>query len=362
MTTGIDSSGSKRRKTLILGGGLACALVVGFGLTAAAISFVSGTSDPSHVAVVPGTQVPTASPYATLMQNPSSSASPTPSPTPTSSATPTPSPAASPSPSRPPLPALLAAIGDSYTQAYSVSPKYRYDHSQFSWVVGTDANDGVTSLLEHFRSLGASPTVVDAATSGRKMSDALRQAQVVVAAAAKLKPGTTAYVTFELGTNDLCDDPKTSATTFTNELQTAIDTLATGLPGGSRLLIVPVPDFRHFRTITQADPAARAAYTRAQFSRRCAPFLGTDSPLSIAQASAVLASYDEALKAACDRLNAATGAVTGAANLSCTYDEGLTSDRDFGIRDLSTVDYFHPSLSGQAKMAAAAWKADAWGR
>jgi lysophospholipase L1-like esterase len=257
---------------------------------------------------------------------------------------------------------MLAAIGDSYTQAYSVSPTYRKDHPQFSWVVGTAANDGVTSLLEHFRALGGSPTVVDAATSGRKMDDALRQAQLVVAAAMKLKPGKTVYVTFELGTNDLCDDPKTSEATFTNALQTAIDTLAAGLPSGSRLLIVPVPDFRHFRTITQADPTSRAAYTKAQNSRRCAPFLGTDSPVSIAQASAVLASYNAALKAACDRLNA-TGAATGAAaTLTCTYDEGLTSDRDFVIRDLSTVDYFHPSLSGQAKMAADAWKADAWGR
>ena len=33
---------------------------------------------------------------------------------------------------------------------------------------------------------------------------------------------------------------------------------------------------------------------------------------------------------------------------------------DFTIADLSTVDYFHPSLTGQAKMAEAAWAADVW--
>ena len=46
-------------------------------------------------------------------------------------------------PTAPPLPALLGAIGDSYSQAYSVSPDYLYDHPQFSWVIGTAKSDGV---------------------------------------------------------------------------------------------------------------------------------------------------------------------------------------------------------------------------
>jgi len=252
---------------------------------------------------------------------------------------------------------MLAAIGDSYSQAYSVSPNKLLDHPEYSWVVGTAKNDGVTSLLERFRALGGSPVVVDAATSGKKMVDAQRQADLVVAEAQNLEPGTTAYVTFELGTNDLCDDPKTGISDFTSQLSTAIETLQVNLPRGSRLLMVSVPDFRHFRAITQADPTAKAAFTLYKNSSRCAPFLGYASPVSIPDAEAILASYNDALRAACDRLNATTGA---RANLRCTYDEALLSDRDFAIGDLSTVDYFHPSLTGQAKMAAAAWKADVW--
>jgi len=74
-------------------------------------------------------------------------------------------------------------------------------------VIGTAQGDGVLSLLERFRALGASPAVIDAATSGKKMSDAPRQADEVVAAARKLGSDKTAYVTFELGTNDLCASP-----------------------------------------------------------------------------------------------------------------------------------------------------------
>lgn len=253
---------------------------------------------------------------------------------------------------------MLAAVGDSYSQAFNVTASYRYkDHPQSSWVVGTDPQDGVTSLLEHFRALGGSPVVNDAATSGKKMSDAQRQAEEVVAAAANLKSGQTVYVTFELGTNDLCDYPQTSLATFTSELDTAIGTLEVGLPPGSRLLMLAVPDFRHFYDVAQADPTARAALAGST-ANNCPPFLGTNGKTSMADAEAILADYDAALQSACANLNAATGS---GANLLCTWNEGLLSEGDFTIGDLSTVDHFHPSLSGQAKMAATAWKADVWG-
>jgi len=252
---------------------------------------------------------------------------------------------------------MLAAVGDSYSQAYSVSKSYLYDHTQFSWVIGTAANDGVTSILERLRALGASPVVVDAATSGKKMVDAQRQAEEVAAAAATLAPGQTVYVTFELGTNDLCDDPKTSIADYTAQLQTAIGTLEASLPPGSRLLMLAVPDFRHFRDITQADPTTKAAFLLERNASRCAPFLGANSPTSLADAGAILDGYNAALENACDQLNEATGP---RANLRCTWNVDLLSERDFAVKDLSTVDYFHPSLSGQAKMAASAWQADVW--
>ena len=248
---------------------------------------------------------------------------------------------------------MLASIGDSYSRAFSVSRSHLYDHPAFSWVVGTARSDGVFSLYERFRALGAAPVIVDAAASGRKMDDAPRQADLVVAAARKLKPGQTVYVTFELGTNDLCDDPKTDALEFTGSLQAAITTLEKGLPAGSRILMLPVPDFPHFRDITQADPAARAAYKTSAFANRCAPFLGTKSPTTEAEALSYLDSYDASLEAACQRINSTI-------RLRCTYDADLTAGGDFVIGDLSKVDYFHPSLTGQAKMAEGAWKADVW--
>jgi len=257
-----------------------------------------------------------------------------------------------------PLPGLLAAIGDSYTQAWSVSSAYRYDHPQFSWAIGTSKTDGVLSLLERFRALGGSPVVVDAATSGKTIDDAQRQATVVVEAARKLAPGKTAYVTFELGTNDLCasPNPMTDPGVFESDLGSAMATLRAGLPTGSRVLMLAIPDFPHFHDITNAYPAAKSKLARAP-SDQCAPYLGTNGPSSRSAADARLAQYDASLKAACDDINVKESA-TG--RLYCTYDQALLAESGFTIKDLSTVDYFHPSLSGQAKMAADAWRADAW--
>lgn len=67
--------------------------------------------------------------------------------------------------------------------------------------------------------------------------------------------------------------------------------------------------------------------------------------------------YNSILLNACDTIQATDGA---SGRLYCRTGQALLSERDFTIGDLSTVDYFHPSLSGQAKMAAAAWSAGKW--
>lgn len=271
---------------------------------------------------------------------------------------PTASPRATATPISPQLPSLLGAIGDSYSQAYNTTPAELRDHPEHSWVVGTAKSDGVFSIRERLEALGARLTVVDAATSGKKMADAPRQARLIVAAAGSLKAGQTALVTFELGTNDLCDDPKTTPASFQADLGSAVQILRDGLPSGSRILMVSVPDFAHFRNITQANPAAKAALALYKNSRRCAPFLGDDSPTNLTDAESFLSRYDSILVSACDQIQTTDGA-TG--KLFCRSNRADLADGDFLIGDLSTVDYFHPSLAGQGKMAAAAWDAGFWG-
>jgi lysophospholipase L1-like esterase len=319
-------------------------LVVGLG--SGALGGGAATPSPAVTSTAP------ASPDATPVASPTKSAAPSATFTPW--ATPTPVPTPTPPPE---LPALLGAIGDSYTQAWSVSPSYKYDHPQFSWAVGYAKGDGVFSLQERFNALGDKIGIMDAATSGTKMIDAERQANIVVAAAKKLPAGSTAFVTFELGTNDLCDFTMTTPTAFETQLRAAMTVLEGGLPPGSRMLMLSVPDFNHFYAITQANPKAKSALGSRYLNAVCPPFLGTAATHSLAQASTTLASYNNILYKVCDEVEARDGA---SGTLHCRHDEAVLSERDFVIGDLSTADYFHPSLTGQAKMAAAAWKASWW--
>ena len=254
---------------------------------------------------------------------------------------------------------MLAAIGDSYTQAWSVSPVYKQDHPQFSWAVGTARDDGVYSLRERFQALGAGLTVVNAATSGKKMDDASRQASIVVAEAAKLPPGSSVFVTFELGTNDVCDDPMTAPEEFETSLRAAMDILRTGLPKGSRILVLSMPDFVRFHALTQASPAALALLALPAHARNCAPFLGDETTSTMQQSTQMLAKYDSLLKAVCGEVESADGP---SGRLHCRTDPLRLAEKDFVLADLSTADYFHPSLTGQAKMAEAAWQAGYWAK
>jgi lysophospholipase L1-like esterase len=336
------------------GRGTAVALLVvlaavgGFGFVVATQGFAGpSAASPTSVSRVTAAQ---------SVVSPSSVASAAPVSTGPSLAPPTAPPSSGPVP----LPALLGAIGDSYSQAWSVSPANRGDHSEFSWVVGTSADDGVFSVLERFRALGASPQVVDAATSGVQMKDAVRQANKVVAAAKSLKPGQTAYVTFELGTNDLCASPEplTAPATFQAQLQDALAILRAGLPTESRILVLAVPNMPHLHDITQADPAANALLARTSIQSGCPPYLGNSNYMPFDTADGFLSQYDAALQSACAGIESGDG---GTGRLHCTYNADLLAESDFVIGDLSTYDYFHPSLRGQAKMAANAWAADIWG-
>ena len=351
----------------LAGGALALGLVLALVVGAAVLDpghspAPSGSGPAATVAVASTSPTPasTDTPAPTGQVSPSGTPADSATPRPGASPTLLPTPAPTPTPAdSPPLPAMLAAIGDSYTQAWSVSPAYLHDHPGYSWAIGGAKGDGVFSLRERFEALGDKLTVVGAATSGRKMSDASRQATRVVSYARSLPRGATAYVTFELGTNDLCDNPPTDPADFETQLRSAISILRSGLPSGSRILMLSIPDFSHFYDITQANASAAAKLALPASANICPPFLGTDSPLTIEAARAILTDYDGILVRVCDEIEAGDGP---SGRLHCTHNEALLSESDFRIADLSTVDYFHPSLSGQARMADAAWSAGPWSR
>jgi len=45
----------------------------------------------------------------------------------------------------------------------------------------------------------------------------------------------------------------------------------------------------------------------------------------------------------------------------CRFDDNAVSDYQFSRADVSKLDYFHPSLTGQAHLAEVTWNASWWG-
>ncbi len=253
------------------------------------------------------------------------------------------------------LPALLGAIGDSLTAAVNVTGVLATE-PEHSWVLGSAPDDEVTSHLERLRTLGSDPVVVPAARPGAPIAAAVRQANAIVERAAELEDGATAYVTFELGANDICADSldeTTDPATFRAATRTALELLRDGLPAGSHVLVLSVPDVTRLRAVIEEVPLAQALHRRYDV---CRSVLGEEADTDAVRTR--IEAYNDALTRECEAL--------ADSDVGCRHDLGGDPSRslfgaEFSLPDLSPLDYFHPSLAGQARIADETWTLTPWG-
>jgi lysophospholipase L1-like esterase len=242
----------------------------------------------------------------------------------------------------PPLPDSIAAIGDSITQAVDVCCFYG-NWPGHSWSTGYVPFDGIASHYERIRS--ENPVILgrryNNAVSGARMADAPAQARRTVAQGAQ-------YVTILMGANDLCgwDGTLTPTATFRAQFQETLDILRGGLPG-TRVFVASIPNLHQLWSILRTDPVAQLVWQAAGI---CPSML--DVRNTPADRQAVIDRERE--------LNAVLDAVCATWS-NCRFDNYLTYNYNF-TRDLvSRLDYFHPSLKGQATLAALTWQASWWG-
>ncbi len=267
-------------------------------------------------------------------------------------------------------PRVMAALGDSITRGYNTSGPGcptgpGLDCPKNSWATGT--SPAVDSFRERLDAISPQPlTAYNDAVSGARAVNLLSQAQV----AASQDPD---FVLIEIGANDACASTPTPTATFSSQVKEAMQVLVSGNKN-VYIQLMSIPDINQLRTIFTQPPDPNALL-RWQLFNVCQGLLA--NPLSTAPADeARRAAFREQVMA----YNAALAEVCAAIK-RCLWDNEAVFNSQFTTADVATVqnteglnvppfnlvpvlgpgfanstaDYFHPSISGQAKLAEAAW-------
>ena len=244
------------------------------------------------------------------------------------------------------FPKSMASTGDSITTAYNTGFIPYTDNLSGSWSTGTST--GVNS--HYLRLLRLNPNIqgrnYNDAAGGARMANLAGQMQKAVAQRVQ-------YVTVLMGGNDLCTasvGTMTSVGTFRSQLTTAMNTLTSGLPS-VRVLVVSIPNAYRLWQLFKDNFFARTVW--ATFSV-CQSLLA--NPLSTATADVARRetvrlrnqAYNDVLRDTC------------ALYVQCRFDGYAVFNTVFTASDITGRDYFHPSPSGQAKLASVTWAAGYW--
>ena len=242
----------------------------------------------------------------------------------------------------PPLPSSMAAIGDSITRAYDVCCSYG-DHPGQSWSTGSTSYDGIASHYERIRQLNPAITGhgYNDAVSGAKMAAAPTQAAQAANQGAR-------YVTILLGANDLCTSSPstmTSTTTFRAQFSQAMATLM-AQDRKPYVLVSSIPNLYQLWQVLHTNSLARWAWVNFHI---CQSMLGaTRTEAERQQVVDRERAFNQILADVCAKYP------------RCRWDGGAVYNYQFSASQVSALDFFHPSLSGQAALARATWAASWW--
>jgi len=247
----------------------------------------------------------------------------------------------------PAYPRSMASTGDSITRAYNTGFFPYTDNPSASWSTGTNS----TVRSHYSRLLAVQPLIsghaFNDAKSGAKMADLA--GQIATAASQHVE-----YVTVEMGGNDVCtssESTMTSVTSFRSSFTNAMNTITTQSPT-TLVYVASIPNIYQLWNVLHTNSSARSVW--ALFSV-CQSML--QNPSSTAQAD--VDRRARVLQRDID-FNAALQQVC-ALYVQCRFDNNAVFNTAFVASDITTRDYFHPTIAGQAKLASVTWSAGYWG-
>ncbi len=240
-------------------------------------------------------------------------------------------------------PNSMDALGDSITRAFNTCSFPFIDCPENSWATGT--NKTVDSY--YLRLLALNPGIsghnYNDAVSGAKMAELNGQAEKAVSRKVEL-------VGILMGANDACTSSistMTSVANYQSQFEAAMKTLTTGVPGAA-IHVGSLPNVYRLWEIFHTNSSAVNTWNSLKI---CQSLLA--NPTSLAkedeerrlQVKTREEQFDSALASVCAKYT------------QCKYDEGAGFKTVFNTNDVSTRDYFHPSIEGQTLIAKEAWEA-----
>ena len=151
-----------------------------------------------------------------------------------------------------------------------------------------------------------------------------------------------------MGANDVCTSsisPMTPTATFQKQFQAALTDFFAADPN-AHVSVNSIPNIYQLWSLEHSNPRAEAEW---QWFGICRSMLSSSN--TAADRQTVLAreqADNNALATVCNQF------------ANCKWDNLATYNYAFTTSDISTIDYFHPSVSGQNTLAGITWGASYW--
>jgi lysophospholipase L1-like esterase len=240
----------------------------------------------------------------------------------------------------------MAALGDSITRATSTCSTLSGCLSN-SWSTGTSST--VNSHYSRLRAAGAPATLVasNLAANGATSGALNAQASSAVTQAAQ-------YVTIEIGANDACTSTVSAMTptaTFKSNVQSALATLSSAGAGSPEIFVASIPNLLRMYELNKSNLSARLIWGALRICQSMLANPTSTNTADVQRRAAVqqrVNEYNAALAEACSAV------------MKCRFDGLAIANYSFSRTDISTRDYFHPSVTGQARFAALTWPKTQW--
>jgi len=235
-------------------------------------------------------------------------------------------------------PNSMAATGDSITRAFNTCAFPFVDCPQNSWATGTERTVNSFYLRIRERNRGIEGRLFNDARSGARMSDLPGQA--TTAAGQRVE-----YVVIEMGANDVCTSETgtmTSVASYRTNFETAMRTLGERLPAGARISVGSIPNIYQLWSVLHTNGSAVSTWNSLGI---CQSMLR--NPTSTTR-------EDEERRLLVQRREVEFNGVLAevcATYATCQYDRNAGYEVSFEAAEVSTRDYFHPSVRGQATIA-----------